>query len=320
MTPLSFAAIGVASLDVAVAFYCERIGFDLKWSGMASADLMAMLGLPPVAVRLALLCACQSEVGQILLIEVDVPGRQLIRQPGDRTSRGLWNLNFYVADVRATATMLAEQGFALWSDPVEYVLGPAAGSAIEVLFEAPDGVAINLVQPLGNPDVFTGRIRVDAERAGRTRTGFSPVATTANCVVDMAAALHFYQGLLGNEVLLDEVLGKPETNHFLMRPVDARSRTVFLGGGHFLGKLSLNQPLNYPVAERANAAVPTSIGYFAQGFLTPDLAAAVISAESLGAKVIGPSATFALDGEQPSIMRLVRAPDDGALLWLVEQQ
>ena len=89
------------------------------------------------------------------------------------------------------------------------------------------------------------------EAFGYTRGGFTPVATTAHCVSSLDVAARFYQDALNLEIVLDEVLGRPETNHFLNRPADARSRTIFLSGDSIFGKLSLNEPLNYDVPERS---------------------------------------------------------------------
>jgi catechol 2,3-dioxygenase-like lactoylglutathione lyase family enzyme len=320
VTPLSFAAIGVHDLPKTLAFYRDLIGFDLLASGSAGTGVAAMLGLPQgTAIETALLAANGCKVGRILLLDIAAPGRKYIRQPGDRTSRGLWNLNFYVDDIRATGRHLAGLGYELWSDPVEYELGTEAGSAIELLFEGPDGVAINLVQPLGDLSVFTGRIRAEAARAGRTETGFTPVATTANCVYSMERSCTFYETLLGGTRVLDEVLGRPETNHFLCRPADARSHTVFLGTNLF-GKLSLNAPLNYAVAERGADAVPPNIGYFAQGFVLTDLATATARAVAAGGVPFGVAAAMTLPGFDGKRAGLVRSPDEGALAWLVESE
>jgi hypothetical protein len=118
-------------------------------------------------VEMVLLRASGIEIGQVLLVESGATTR--IREPGDRTTRGLWNLNFYVDDIRQTTVALRRLGFAPWSDPVEHAMGGDTGAAIEVLFEAPDGVAINLVQPLGGPETFTGRIRSPRPRNACSR-------------------------------------------------------------------------------------------------------------------------------------------------------
>jgi catechol 2,3-dioxygenase-like lactoylglutathione lyase family enzyme len=265
------ALVSVASLESSLDFYRDRIG-------LAASEIVALPALdagfgagPGAAVRVALCGEPGTPAGRVLLVEYAAPGRERVRLPGDRTTRGLWNLNFYVDDIRATSRQLRAEGFEFWSDPVEYEVGVAAGTAIEVVFEAPDGVAINLVQPEGGPDTFTGRVRAEVQRHGKTRAGFTPVATTAHCVSDLARASAFYRDVLGMRVVLDEILGKPQTNHFLARSSDARTHTMFMAGSHFYGKVALNEPQNYAVPERVDQARAPHIGYLAQGFVVPDL-------------------------------------------------
>ena len=264
--PLAFATIASASLSESISFYRDVIGFDLDARGPADPAFIDLLGLPQgTTVECALLSACGLDVGRILLFDTGQPGRTSIRNPGDRVTGGLWNINFYVDDIFAVADALGN-GFEFWSAPQRYRLG-AAGEAIEVVFEGPDGVAINLVQPLGEPDSFIGRIRTQASAFGRTRTGFTPISTTAQCVRDVIAASRFYQAVLGMAVVLEEELGRPETNIFLARPAGAVAHTIFLEGRHFFGKLSLSQPLNFEVPDRLSVSPSDARGYVAQGFL-----------------------------------------------------
>jgi catechol 2,3-dioxygenase-like lactoylglutathione lyase family enzyme len=314
MHPLSFAAIGVSSLEASIGFYRDVIGYEIVHR--ASSSQRAVFGLPSDGpVELVLLRASGIAIGQILLVDAGAANR--IREPGDRTTRGLWNLNFYVDDMRETAVGLRRLGFDLWSDPVEHVMSGDTGSAIEVLFEGPDGVAINLVQPLGDLNTFTGRIRAQAEAFGKTGRGFTPVATTAQCVFSMADAKGFYQDLLGLETVLDERLGKPEVNHFHGRPPGAVSHTVFLSGGHFFGKISLNQPLNYDIPNRVARARPPAIGYFAQGFEIASLDAATAVCAAHAAEPFGDETLLDFGG-RPRRARMFQVPGSGALVWLVE--
>lgn len=276
-SPLSFALVSVTSLEDSLAFYRDRIGLQASpvvelpafEPGFIAAG--AAPGPSSAPARVAICGEPGLPVGRVLLVEYAGARDRTVRQPGDRTTRGLWNLNFYVDDIRATTRQLRAEGFEFWSDPVQYEVGKAAGTAIEVVFEGPDGVAINLVQPEGGPDSFTGRVRAEVLLHGKTRTGFTPVATTAHCVRDLARASAFYRSVLGMQVVLDEILGKPETNHFLARPLDAQTHTMFMAGTHFYGKVALNEPRNYAVPERVDEARAPRIGYLAQGFLVPDL-------------------------------------------------
>jgi catechol 2,3-dioxygenase-like lactoylglutathione lyase family enzyme len=117
-------------------------------------------------------------------------------------------------------------------------------------------------------------VRQQVAQHGKTQTGFTPVATSAHCVTDVAAAVAFYSQVLGMKVVLDETLGRAETNRFLARPADARTHTVFVAGSHFYGKIALNEPQNFFVPERVALAHAPRVGYLAQGFRVDDLDAA----------------------------------------------
>lgn len=321
MSPLSFAAIASARMADSISFYEDVIGFDVVTKGPCKEQVAQFLGFPTEQpIQAALMEVRGFPLGRILLLDPGTPGRERIRQPGDRTSRGLWNINFYVADIHATARELERHGYTMWHAPAEYEVGPGAGRVIEVVFEGPDGVAINLVQPLGDDSVFSGRLRAEIDRAGRTRTGFTPIATTANCVPAMATALPFYQRLLDLDVVIDAIFGKPETNRFLCRPPDARSHTVFLAGASPFGKLAINEPLNYAVAERLAHADAGSIGYFAQGFQVRDVVAASRRAVELGGRIVQAEGHMTLPGFSGEATSLIRSPDGGALVWLVQSQ
>ncbi len=313
MGALGFACIAAEDLDASIAFYRDVIGFDVAAEGR-SERLRAFLGVEAgPSVRWTLMRACGLPVGQVLLLQCPGQAPERIRNPQDRTTRGLWNINFYVADLRRTASDLRARGFRLWSEPVEYPVGDA-GSAVEVLFDGPDGVSINLVQPLGPETTFTGRIRAAAAAFGSTAAGFSPVATTACCVRSVEPAMSFFQHAFRLSVVLDEVLGRPETNHFLCRPTAAKSRTVFLEGQHFFGKVSLNEPLNYDVPDRIGRAHAGNIGYFAMGFPSRAIGLNVEGAVRAGAEDLSGVVDLDLPGLGAS-GALLRAPG-GPLIWL----
>jgi catechol 2,3-dioxygenase-like lactoylglutathione lyase family enzyme len=315
-SPLSFALISVASLEDSLRFYRDRIGLQASAIRAVPALAAGFLDGPGAAARVAMCEEPGTPVGRVLLVEYQGDRSRTVRQPGDRTTRGYWNLNFYVDDIRATTRELRAEGFEFWSDPMSHRVGDTAGLATEVVFEAPDSVAINLVQPEGGPETFTGRVLAEVQRHGKTRTGFTPVATSAHCVRDAAQAAAFYRDVLGMRVVLDEILGKPETNHYLARPRDARAHTVFLAGTHFYGKVALNQPLNFSVPERVDVAHAPRVGYLAQGFMVPSVANAAAACQAYESRRVELAGLPGLpDG--PALQ--VRVPGSGALALLVQQ-
>ncbi|MDX2225313.1 MAG: VOC family protein [Rhodospirillaceae bacterium] len=330
-SPLSAAVLGVSSIDTARAFYQGVIGLDATpvavWRGPAfERHFNLPAGASARAVMFAFAAAPHlpgnapgAKVGRVLALEFDAPARTQIPQPGDRTYRGLWNLNFYVDDIRATTRDLKAQGFNFWSEPVGYEVSAKAGAPVEVLFDGPDGLAINLVELTGGPDTTIGKLKQEVDALGKTAKGYTQVSTTSHSIVDHAKALAFYTRVLGMQVRIDDILNKPETNHFLNRPRDAQTRATFVAGAHQFGKVALSYPLNYAVPDKVPLAVPPNIGYLAQSFLVPSLDAGLAACAEIGAETFSAPVALDIPGIGPARAAMVRNPGSGALMQLVEE-
>ena len=319
-SPLSIAVLGVSSLEAAHKFYGGIIGLDasapLKLEGGGFETHWALpAGAKAEAVMFS---AGQSKVGRVLAIQFDAPGRTMIAQPGDRTYRGLWNLNFYVDDIRATTKDLQAKGYTFWSEPVGYEVSAAAGQPVEVLFDGPDGLAINLVELTGDETTAVGKLRAVVDAEGKTKTGFTQVATTSHSITDHEKALAFYQQVLGLEVFIDDILDKPETNHFLGRPEGARTRATFVSSAHPFGKIALSHPLNYQAPDKGDLARAPNIGYLTQGFLVADLDAALDLCEQIDAPLFSDTVEIVLPETGMHRAAMVRNPGSGALMELIE--
>ena len=96
---------------------------------------------------------------------------------------------------------------------------------------------------------------------GLTRTGYSPVVTSAHGIHTREKALPIYDDLLGLEVVIDE----------LLCGADERTHWTFLQGCHSYGKIALARPLNYEAEDLTPFATVPNIGYIAQAFEVPDL-------------------------------------------------
>ncbi|MGB1875322.1 MAG: VOC family protein [Rhodospirillaceae bacterium] len=318
--PLSIAVLGVSSLDEARRFYGDVVGLEVSDPVvLAGPGFEVHWNLPTNSTAEAVMFAAgDSQVGRVMAIEFHAGDRVTIPEPGDRTYRGLWNLNFYVDDIRATTKDLKAQGFAFWSEPVGYEVSAAAGQPVEVLFDGPDGLAINLVELTGDESTAVGKLRLEVEAEGKTRTGYTPVSTTSHSIVDHDKALAFYQTVLGLEVIIDDVLDKPETNHFLGRPEGAQTRATFVSAKHPFGKIALSHPLNYDALNKGDIQKPPHIGYLAQSFLVPDLQKALALCNDIDATLFSEPADIMLPGVGPRFAAVVRNPGSGALMELVE--
>jgi nitrite reductase/ring-hydroxylating ferredoxin subunit/uncharacterized glyoxalase superfamily protein PhnB len=322
-SPLAAAILGVESLDRSTAFYRDVVGLDAGPEVLLEgADFEAHWGLPRGArARSRCLIAAGCEMGAVTLIEFEaMPPRERrrVRRDGEATVLGLWNLNFYVEDIRAVCRDLAAAGHVLWSAATSHEVGTTEGAPVEALFDGPDGVAINLVELTGGDDTVIGRMRAAVRALGHTRTGWTAVATTSHSVRDADAAARFYREVLGHNVLMDAVLDKPASNHFLRRPEGAKTRALFMTAGHAFGKIALSQPLNYAVPDRVAAAVAPNVGYLAQSFDVADLDRALQLAVGVGAEIASSPVTVDARGiGSAERAALLRCPGSAALIQLV---
>ena len=326
-SPLAVAVLGVEQLDRSIAFYRDEIGLDAgpvtDWRGSAFESLW---GLPAgTTARCCLLGVPGGVVGRVLLVEfIGAAGRTLSRELIQRTPNsqvfGLANLNFYVRDAASAVRDLAARGYRFWSPPTQHSLDEKVGNPIEVIFDGPDGVAINLVE-LTSRDVSTriGQMRAYVESHGYTRAGYTPVVTTSHVARSIAAARRFYEDVLQMGVLIDDELKAPHVNAFLRLPDDARTHITFMQGRHMFGKIALSEPLNY--VERCEDLGPRArapnIGYLAQMFEVADLDRAAAVCTSLRVEAVAARGPMELPGLGLRDQWMVRNPGSGALQWLV---
>ncbi len=320
-SPLAAAVLGVSSLATAKAFYGDIIGLQASDPvTLSGPGFESHWNLPLESTAEAMLFWHGDDpVGRVLAIAFHHETRVQIPQPGDRTYRGLWNLNFYVDDIRGTTTGLQAKGYTFWSEPVGYEVSAKAGQPVEVLFDGPDGLAINLVELTGDESTAIGKLRRQVDAYGKTQTGFTPVSTTSHSITDHAKALAFYQNVLGLHVIIDDVLNKPETNHFLGRPEGAETRATFVSGDHPFGKIALSHPLNYAAPDKGGSQIPPNIGYLAQSFIVADLSTALEQCDSVGAERFSDPCDIMIPGVGPRFSAVVRNPGSGALMELVEK-
>ena len=329
--PLAAALISACDLDASLRFYVGVIGLDADpealWSGAAFERLW---GLPAGArARCRMLSAGATRVGRILLVEFDersLPAgtlRETVAIGSNAQCFGLANLNFYDADIRATTVRLRAEGFGFWSDPTQHSLTAGVGNPIEVVFDGPDGVAINLVELTGtDPATRIGQMRAYVERHGRTRTGFTPVVTTSHAVRSIPRARAFYERVLKMAALIDEVMSADRVNVFLRLPQAARTHITFMQGNHMFGKIALSEPLNYADAcvDLVPRAQAPNIGYLAQAFelaTDGDFDAAERGCRELEVEFVAPPETADLPGFGRRRYMMVRNPGSGALQWLL---
>jgi catechol 2,3-dioxygenase-like lactoylglutathione lyase family enzyme len=319
--PVSVAVIGVENLDASLEFYARTLGLAVAesriWQG---SEFEAYWQVPTgTTARCAFLEHGADPIGRIQLMEFDAPNRKLVRSPEIRRATGLFNLNIYASDIAKDYQQLKAQGYNFWSEPSRNNFGPAVGETLEVAFDAPDGVVINMIQLLTeDPKTVIGHISAFINEYGRTPTGFTSVVTTAHSVLDMEKALAFYYGPLGMTSFLESILEGAETNRALSLSEDARTRSVIVQGDHEYGKIALATPMNYEVPNLVPNALPPNIGYLAQSFQIADLDETASACATVGAQVFSPPMEIDLPGRGKCQSMVVRNPGSGALQELFQ--
>jgi len=320
--PVSVAIISVENLDASLQFYADTLGLEtfesLAWQGPA---FERHWNLPPgSSARCAFLGHGADPVGRIQIMEFDAGDRKRVRPQELRRATGLFNLNIYSSDIFADFEMLKAQGFNFWSDPVHHNFGPAMGETNEVIFDGPDGIVINLIQFLTkDPKTISGKLLAFLETYGRTRTGFTAVATTAHTVLDMEKALAFYMGPLKMTIFMETMLKGAETNKAIGLSPDAETRAVFVQGGHEYGKIALSCPLNYKIPDLVPEAVAPNIGYLAQSFQVSDLNQVANECIDIDVDIIAGPEEITLPGRGLCRAMVVRNPGSGALQEIFQQ-
>ncbi len=322
-SPLAAAVVGSRSLEDSLAFYVDCIGFDAGavavWSG---ADFERFWQLPAGSLaRSCLLTANKCAVGRVLLLEFSGAARELLQPVANSQVIGLANLNFYTADARAAVVRLRAQGYRFWTEPTQHSLNAGVGNPIEVIFDGPDGVAMNLVE-LTSRDSATriGQMRAYVEKAGYTGQGFTPVVTTSHVTRSADLACEFYEKVCGMGRLFEDVMTADHVNAFLRLPQGGRTKIVFMQGNHMFGKIAVSEPLNYldQCQDLRPAAHAPNIGYLAQIFEVRDLAGALLAAAQCGADVVVSRTRSLVPGLGVRDQALVRNPGSGALTWLLQ--
>ena len=317
---LSTVIIGSENIETALRFYRDFIGMDVVEGFDLEGPAFEMHWQLPAGTRAeaVLLQASDCAFGQVLLLNFKDAAAQRIRQREDRSFVGLFNLNFYVDNVIAVAADHKEHGFDLWSQPVMPETPSDQGQVVEVLFEGPDGVVMNLVQLVGGDETtIIGNLRADVQAHGMTRTGFTPVATSAHIVADAEPAIEFYRDVLGMTAIMDVVMSSPETNEVLQRPKDGRTRFTLMSGNHMFGKVAVSNPVNYDVPSLVDKAMPPSIGYFGQSFVVNDLNQTIDKATEIGVSVFSPPTEIRVPGLGDRQAVVMRCPGSSALIELV---
>ena len=315
-SPVSVVVVGAEDFDKSFSFYTDTLGLEvietLTWSGP---EFEQHWNLPAGAsAKTAIFGHGADPVGRLQIMEFDAADRQRTRERELQRAHGLLNLNIYSSDIHADYDKMSALGFEFWSTPSHSDFGPAVGEIREVMCDGPDGIVLNLVQLMTeDPNTLSGKILEFIAEYGRTKTGFTAVATTSHGVEDMAKTLEFYYGPLKMTLFMDTVLEGAEYNKSIGLPEHAETHSVFVQGEHEYGKIALSSPKNYELPSMVPLAVPPNIGYLAQSFEVKNLDGVAAECDALNVETFSAPHDITLPGRGPCRAMVVRNPGSGAL-------
>lgn len=133
----------VASLDSAIQFWTEAMGFELVRQGeMGGAFLRETTGVDDPRCRMALVVAPNGY--PIELLEYST-GRTLGETPGSAGAIGAVHLAVTVVDIHAAIARVKLAGWHAKGSPQPIPTGPRAGTRVAYV-SGPDGIIVELMQ------------------------------------------------------------------------------------------------------------------------------------------------------------------------------
>jgi predicted enzyme related to lactoylglutathione lyase len=319
--PLYAATIGTSDIARSIDFYTRVMGFDVVDRAKLGGPPLARHWHVPAGAQLDVaVLADRWEFGRIVLLHwIDWAGRP-IRHVGGQRCFGLINLNFYTNDIEQQTRRIAAAGCRPWTDPIEHDMGHDIGEPIEVMIDGPDTVILNLLQLQARN--LNARVMETANYVrstlGFNARGLTPVVTTQHCVRDADRGIAFYRSVVGMEVRIDTILKGELMEKFMGYPPGAMTRDVYVNGNSIIGKIAVNQPLNFACSDLVPNAVPPNYGYLAQSFIVDDLATALAHATRIGSQVYSPPTEIELPALRHCVSAIVRNPGSGALQELIQ--
>jgi catechol 2,3-dioxygenase-like lactoylglutathione lyase family enzyme len=211
--------IGVADLESALGFWCQRLGFETsaRHDG-PDPGLEQHWALPPASIaRQALVHAPGLERGMLHLVEY-AAARRSVREGAEVFDLCPKNLDIYVDDLPGRLEELRAAGIRFRSEAYSEVTAPDGTRFREIHFPGHDDINFVLLQLLDEPLAFGP-------------SGFSGIGPVVTIVADAAAERAFYRDQLGLDVLHDNTLSGPEIERMIGLPAGAELDVSIWGSG-----------------------------------------------------------------------------------------
>jgi catechol 2,3-dioxygenase-like lactoylglutathione lyase family enzyme len=257
--------VGVADLDRASRFYRDVLGWQARDRGDVDRRLHAAWRIPRgVHARYEVLSRPGSATSMLRLVAFDRPGERIWGDYSRVQDRGLFALNFRVADCRATWPRLQQAGAAPRSAPTRWSIDEGLVAWDSQAFD-PDGVLVDVYE-------------VESVAGHHARLYPPLVAGIANDLETVA--LHVasadrsrdFYAALGFEVYFDRTIETMGEFLHLPKGVPLRDVNMVMQDRPHVGCIEIVEYVGLAGRPLRERAVPPNLGILSMTFDAADLA------------------------------------------------
>jgi len=260
------------------------------------------------SVRMVLLNMPGSDVAGIRLVEVNSPGRELIRKGARPGDYGFFDIGFLAEDTASIHDRFVAAGYNC-KDVVEYPVPPLAPLVIhESLCEGPDGILVVFLQR--NPPT-------------ENLHGLHGSLHSARVVPDADRSSAFFREALGFEFRGEFLYDNDAVRYIVDLPQKGKLRILSIQGAHATGgrlllfELFDDSGRKMVGKDLKDRETPDHAGLYLWSFMVADLARTVRDSVARGATLICKPRRYGFPPYNGRLAATVQAPD-GARLELVE--
>jgi catechol 2,3-dioxygenase-like lactoylglutathione lyase family enzyme len=203
------ATIGVANLDLALAFWIDEVGYSIVATSTGTDyGLSQQWSLPPESFkRQALIGYADVIYGRLHLIEMQTPGVS-VRSDAKVYDTCLKNIDIYVCDIESRILALHNAGYATHSNSHSEITTADGTRFREMHINIHDDINLVLLELPDQPMSFNNR-------------GFGAIGPLISIVSDVDAEKHFYSAVLGLDMLTDNFFEGEEIERMIGLPSGA---------------------------------------------------------------------------------------------------
>ena len=249
--------ISTGSLKESLAFYRDWVGLEVAAEGYRiTADINALWRTRADAARFALL-AMKGHHTLVELVEFSSGSKEFIRDGGNATDYGTYDIAFSVQDIEGIYQELTRRRYSFVSQPQEYQPPWLPVTVKETILIGPDNVHIAHLE----------RMTPDRQKGPK----YLRFLDTAQVVASTDEALRFYCGTLGLKAQQPVTLPRGPVSRVLGLPADSDVKLTFSGdpaGRSVMVEFLESSARGKPLAGRSR---PPNRGIFALSFEVDNL-------------------------------------------------